>query len=87
MHFHMFNVQLVNRVGWDGAIRTPDPNELGWKDTVRMNPLEDIIVALRPMTLENLPFKLPNSVRLLDPTMPLNSHKGGSQMSIRAESR
>ena len=49
IHFHMFNVQVINRVGWDGAIRPPDPNELGWKDTVRMNPLEDVIVALRPI--------------------------------------
>ena len=47
IHFHLFNVQVINRVGWDGAIRPPDPNELGWKETVRMNPLEDIIVALR----------------------------------------
>ena len=39
IHFHLFNVQVINRVGWDGAIRPPDPNELGWKDTVRMNPL------------------------------------------------
>ena len=49
IHFHLFNVQVINRVGWDGAIRPPDANELGWKDTVRMNPLEDIIVALRPI--------------------------------------
>ena len=49
IHFHLFDVQVINRVGWDGAIRPPDPNELGWKDTVRMNPLEDAIVALRPM--------------------------------------
>jgi hypothetical protein len=49
IHVHMFNMQLVNRVGWDGAIKPLDPNELGWKDTIRMNPLEDIIVALRPL--------------------------------------
>ena len=49
IHFHMFHVQLINRVGWDGAIRKPDANELGWKDTVRMNPLEDVFVALRPI--------------------------------------
>ena len=41
IHFHLFNVQVINRVGWDGTIRPPDPNELGWKETVRMNPLED----------------------------------------------
>jgi FtsP/CotA-like multicopper oxidase with cupredoxin domain len=49
IHWHMFNVQLINRVGWDGQVRVPDANELGWKETIRMNPLEDIIVALRPI--------------------------------------
>jgi FtsP/CotA-like multicopper oxidase with cupredoxin domain len=76
IHFHMFNVQVVNRVGWDGAIKPPDANELGFKDTVRMNPLEDIVVATRPIRLKNLPFKLPNSIRLLDPTMPPGSPTG-----------
>jgi len=47
IHFHLFDVQVVNRVGWDGMIKPPWPEELGWKDTVKMNPLEDIIVALR----------------------------------------
>jgi FtsP/CotA-like multicopper oxidase with cupredoxin domain len=75
MHFHLFSVQVINRVGWDGAIKPPDANELGWKDTVRMNPLEDIVVALRPFT-QQLPatWKLPNSVRPLDVTRPLGSH-------------
>ena len=49
IHFHLFDVQLINRVGWDGFISTPDDNELGWKDTVRVSPLEDTIVALRPV--------------------------------------
>ena len=69
IHFHLYDVQLVNRVGWDGIIRKPDANELGWKDTVRISPLEDTIVAVRPI-LPTLPFDLPNSVRLLDPNMP-----------------
>jgi hypothetical protein len=76
MHFHLFNVQLINRVGWDGAIKPPDPNELGWKETVQMNPLEDIIVALRPIAPNNHPFKLPNSVRPLDVTQPIGSTMG-----------
>jgi hypothetical protein len=67
MHWHMFDVQVINRVGWDGAIRPPDPNELGWKETVRMNPLEDIIVALRP-EIPKLPWELPSSSRELDVT-------------------
>jgi len=77
IHFHLFNVQLINRVGWDGQIRPPDANELGWKETVRMNPLEDAIVALRPVA-PTLPFNIPDSVRPLDPTMPLGSTMGFS---------
>ena len=72
IHFHLFNVQVINRVGWDGAIRPPDPNELGWKDTVRMNPLEDIIVAMRAK-VPTYPFAVPNSIRPLNPAMPVGS--------------
>ena len=72
IHFHLFNVQLLNRVGWDGAVVAPDANELGWKETVRMHPLQDAIVALRPI-VPTLPFKIPNSIRPLDPTSPLGS--------------
>ncbi len=72
IHFHLFDVQVINRVGWDGAIRPPEANELGWKDTVRMNPLEDIVVALRPTTAP-VPFALPDSIRALDVTMPLGT--------------
>jgi hypothetical protein len=74
MHFHLFNVQVINRVGWDGAIKPPDPNELGWKDTVRMNPLEDVIVALKAMKQAKIAptdldvSTLPNSIRPLDVT-------------------
>ncbi len=75
IHWHMFNVQLINRVGWDGMITPPDPNELGWKETVRMNPLEDVIVALRPI-IPNVPWDLPNSVRSMDVTMPPSSTTG-----------
>jgi FtsP/CotA-like multicopper oxidase with cupredoxin domain len=69
VHFHLFNVQVVNRVGWDGSLRQPDQNEMGWKDTVRMNPLEDILVALQPIT-PTFPFPLPDSIRPNDVTAP-----------------
>jgi FtsP/CotA-like multicopper oxidase with cupredoxin domain len=75
IHFHLMDVQLVNRVGWDGAIRPPDDNEMGWKESVRMNPLEDAIVAMRPATPE-LPFKIGVSFRSPDPTMPANHSVG-----------
>lgn len=77
IHFHLYDVQLINRVGWDGAIRLPDENELGWKDTVRVSPLEDTIVALRPK-VPAIPFELPNSVRLIDPTMPEGAYLANS---------
>ncbi len=76
LHFHLYNVQVINRVGWDGVIKPVDPNEIGWKESVRMNPLEDAIVALRPFGPTNHPFKLPNSVRALDTTAPIGSTVG-----------
>ena len=73
IHFHLFNVQVINRSAWDGTKRPPDPNELGWKDTVRMNPLEDILVALKP--IQPLPpFPVRDSYRLMDVTMPAGSN-------------
>jgi spore coat protein A, manganese oxidase len=47
MHFHLVNVQLINRqtfdpgtypYGFTGPIIPPEPNELGWKETVPMYP-------------------------------------------------
>ena len=73
IHTHLFNVQLINRVAWDGILLPPDPNELGWKETFRVNPLEQIFIALRPIlpTAAQIPFinQVPNSVRLIDPTI------------------
>jgi FtsP/CotA-like multicopper oxidase with cupredoxin domain len=69
IHFHLYDVQILNRVTWDNIIIPPDATELGWKDTVRISPLEDTIVALRPI-IPALPFDIPNSVRELSPMMP-----------------
>ncbi|HET6350657.1 MAG TPA: multicopper oxidase domain-containing protein [Coriobacteriia bacterium] len=79
VHFHLYDVQLINRVGWDGALRPPDDNELGWKETVRVSPLEDTIVALKPVA-PKLPFGVPDSIRPLDPTMPLGTTEQFSQV-------
>ena len=72
IHFHLYDVQVVNRVTWDNIIIPTEPSELGWKDTVRVSPLEDTIVALRPIIPE-VPFELPNAIRPLNPMMPLGS--------------
>ena len=78
IHFHLYDVQLIDRFGWDGTTRIPFPDELGWKDTVRMNPLEIDFVALRPMK-QNLPFPVPDSARLFDVTKP-----AGTDLSLTA---
>ncbi len=79
IHTHLYNAQLINRVAWDNAVRLPDENELGWKETFRVNPLQDTIIAFRAiaptydptLTAPNsVPFQIPNSVRLIDPTKP-----------------
>jgi hypothetical protein len=69
IHFHAFDVQLISRVTWDNIILAPDENELGWKETIRVSPLEDTYIAIRPV-LPKLPWELPNSVRLVDPLRP-----------------
>jgi FtsP/CotA-like multicopper oxidase with cupredoxin domain len=72
IHFHLYDVQVINRVTWDNIIIPPDPNELGWKDTVRISPLEDTIVAVRPI-VPTLPFGVPDSKRPLNPMMPIGA--------------
>jgi|GEM_PF-839025 len=75
VHFHIFDVQVINRVGWDGQILLPEPNELGWKDTVKISPLEDTIIAVRPRA-PALPFGITNSLRPLNPAIPIGSTMG-----------
>ena len=72
MHFNGANVQLVNRVGWDGTVKAPATNEAGWKDTLRLNPLEDMIVAVQGVRAP-VPFGQPRSTRLQDPSTPANT--------------
>jgi spore coat protein A, manganese oxidase len=77
MHFHLVNVQVLSRqpfgsylvdssgVGTPqglGAARGPDATELGWKETVRMNPGEVTTVAMK-FTLPAVPFAVPASPR------------------------
>ena len=58
IHFHLVNVQILSRQAFQvnqyngtpnfvGAPVPPDPNELGWKETVRMNPGECTTVIMR----------------------------------------
>jgi len=72
IHTHLFHTQLINRIGQDGIQLGVDPIELGWKDTFRVNPLEITYLAMRPTvpTPAQVPFPVPDSIRLIDPTLP-----------------
>jgi FtsP/CotA-like multicopper oxidase with cupredoxin domain len=76
IHTHLFHTQLINRVDQSGQVTggtdPVDPIEFGWKDTFRVNPLEVTYLAMRPTvpTPDMLPFEAPDSVRLIDPTLP-----------------
>ena len=75
MHTHLVNVQVVQREAWQfdsdgnpvlplrpipGTARPPDPNEAGWKETVRMNPGEVTTIIMK----FDMPFSTPPSPRL-----------------------
>jgi spore coat protein A len=74
MHLHLVNVHVVMREAWahengqpvkplrpiPGTARPPDPNEAGWKETVRMNPGEVTTI----ITTFDMPAGAPPSPRL-----------------------
>jgi spore coat protein A len=73
IHFHLVNVQILSRRPFNvltyngfptytGPAVPPDNNELGWKETVRMNPGEVIRVIMK-FTLPAVPFTVPPSPR------------------------
>ncbi|MCG6880030.1 MAG: multicopper oxidase domain-containing protein [Deltaproteobacteria bacterium] len=72
IHIHLNNAQIINRVGWDGTIKPPEPYERGWKETIRMNPLEVIFIAQKA-DLPTPPFAVPYSIRPYSPSQPLGS--------------
>jgi spore coat protein A len=74
IHFHLVNVQILSRQPFDatnytggrpallGPATAPDINELGWKETVRMNPGEVTRVIMK-FDLPFVPFTVPVSPR------------------------
>ncbi len=63
IHFHLVNVQLIQRQPFEGnpsqwsfsgSPTPPDANEIGWKDTVRVNPGE-IATVIMQFNLPELP--------------------------------
>jgi len=75
MHFHLVNVQVLSRQNFDavnytggapsytGPEKAPDANELGWKETVRMNPGQVTRVFMK-FDLPVVPFNVPTSSRI-----------------------
>jgi spore coat protein A len=74
IHFHLVNVQVLSRQPFDvidyeggvpdyeGDATAPELNELGWKETVRMNPGE-VTRVLMKFDLAQVPFRVPESPR------------------------
>ncbi|HEX6556473.1 MAG TPA: multicopper oxidase domain-containing protein, partial [Ktedonobacteraceae bacterium] len=73
IHFHLVNVQVLGRQpfnadtytgtpAYTGPASGPDRTELGWKETVRMNPDEVTSVIMR-FDLPKVPFPVPSSPR------------------------
>ena len=73
IHFHLVNVHVLARrpfdattfdgtPSWTGPARAPDANELGFKETVRMNPGECTTV-IATFDLPKVPFPVPPSPR------------------------
>ncbi len=55
-----------------GPARAADPNEKGFKETVRMNPGE-VTAVIAKYDLPEVPFAVPDSMRPLDGSMPASS--------------
>jgi spore coat protein A, manganese oxidase len=73
IHWHLVNVQVLGRQpfnvdtyngtpSYTGPAHDPDRTELGWKETVRMNPGEVTTVIMR-FDLPKVPFSVPASPR------------------------
>ncbi len=77
--FGGFDVQVLARARREGEARAPDPGELGWKDTLRVDPLESVLIAVRPVEAR-VPFKLPASARSLAITLPLGAQGAFTQL-------
>src|SRR6266566_3164603 len=73
IHFHLVNVQVLGRQpfnedtyngtpSYNGPARGPGKTELGWKETMRMNPGEVTTVIMK-FDLPAVPFSVPSSPR------------------------
>jgi spore coat protein A, manganese oxidase len=74
MHFHLVNAQVLQRQSFGMSrglpvlnqpktLRGPDANELGWKETIKMNPGEATDILMKFDLPTGLPFTVPPSPR------------------------
>jgi hypothetical protein len=75
VHFHLYDVQILNRIGIDGMNHPITAEEAGWKETVLLSPLTTSFIAIRVRT-PGIPFGLPQSVRMMDPSQATGSANG-----------
>jgi len=80
IHFHLMNLQVIGRIDWAGIPKLPDAEERGWRELVKMQPLETTIVAVRmnrpgqnydhPANNPQIPFasQIPTNYRVSDVT-------------------
>jgi spore coat protein A len=75
IHIHLVNFQVLSRQPFrivrgkfapSGTARGPEPNELGWKETVKMHPGEVITLIMKFDLPASLPFTVPSSPRATD---------------------
>jgi spore coat protein A len=89
IHFHLSNVQIISRQKFNarqyngfapnftGVPVPPDPEEMGWKETVRMNPGECTTVIMR-LDLPPDPV-IPIRRRPMRITVPSSPRTGGAE--------
>ena len=75
LHFHLFNVQVVNYLDIAGQTYMPDSNQIGWNETVRTEPFTSVFVAMRTKNVP-IPWELPNSIRAMDTSSSLGTVNG-----------
>jgi spore coat protein A, manganese oxidase len=72
IHIHLVNLQILQRQPFKfvkglfaltGAARGPEPEEVGWKETIKMNPGEAITMIAKFDLPTGLPFAVPSSPR------------------------
>ena len=82
IHFHMFNVQVVAVLAWDGINQPLPAYDLGWRDTVQMDQLTTVYIAVKPI-VPIVPWQLPNSIRPLSPSETMFESNGSTPITTQ----